>query len=138
MYTAHMTDAQESPGGPAYNTEELVDRLRAKRRSQELSLRDVADQTGVSVPTISRVLRGHVPERENLLRLARWVGLRIDPVTARHERNRRVHGPDVDTLQAVELHLRADRNLSGDDADALADLFKIAYDRLRIRSGDGS
>jgi hypothetical protein len=50
-----------------------------------------------------------------------------------------IHPPTVDTIEAVELHLRADKNLSGEDAEALANLFRIAYDRFRIpRAGDGS
>jgi transcriptional regulator with XRE-family HTH domain len=117
--------------------QELGRQVAAKRRSRHLTLRQVAEQTGVSIPTLSRVERGdHLPELENLLRLARWVGLRLDPATQRRIRNRVVHRPDADTVEAVELHLRADRNLSGEDADALTNLFRIAYERLRVR-GDG-
>ena len=100
--------------------------------------RQVSEQTGVSVPTVSRVLRGHVPERENLLRLANWVDMPIGAATTTRTRNHLVHAPDVGTVQAVELHLRADKDLKGEDADALADLFRIAYERLRARDEDRS
>jgi transcriptional regulator with XRE-family HTH domain len=116
----------------------LQERLVAKRRDERLSLRQVADATGVSVPTVSRVLRGHLPERENLLRLARWVDMPIGETTATRNRNHLVHAAEVSTVQAVELHLRADKDLNGEDAEALADLFKIAYERLRIRDRDRS
>src|SRR5205809_5100723 len=89
---------------------ELGDRVRAKRRSKKLSLREAAEELGVSAPTISRVERGHLPERESLLRLARWAGVRIDPVlheTARRLRNTVVHSPDASTVEAIDLHLRA-------------------------------
>ena len=49
---------------------------------------------------------------------------------ARHARNAAVHGPDASTLEAVELHLRADKNLSRDDAEALSEMFRLAYDAL--------
>jgi transcriptional regulator with XRE-family HTH domain len=115
---------------------ELAKRVRAKRRSKKLSIREAAEVVGVSAPTISRVERGHVPERETLLRLARWAGVRIDPVlheNARRVRNIVVHGPDASTLEAVELHLRADKNLSRDDAEALSEMFRLAYDALSAK-----
>jgi len=112
---------------------ELGDRVRAKRRSKKLSIREAAEEVGVSAPTISRVERGHLPERENLLRLARWAGVRIDPVlhdNARQARNALVHRPDASTVEAVELHLRADKNLSRGDAETLSEMFRLAYDAL--------
>jgi len=115
---------------------DLGDRVRAKRRSKKLSIREAAEEAGVSAPTISRVERGHLPERENLLRLARWAGVRIDPVlheNARRVRNADVHRPDASTVEAVELHLRADKNLSRDAAEALTEMFRLAYDALSTR-----
>ena len=39
----------------------------------------------------------------------------------------------------LELHLRADKDLTGENAEELADLFRIAYERFRIpREGDGA
>lgn len=114
---------------------ELGDRLRARRRGEGLSIREVAAQIGVSAPTLSRVERGqHLPERQNLLRIARWAGVRIDPALhpddARRRRNQIVHAPDASTLEAVEMHLRADKNLSRDDAEALSELFRVAYEAV--------
>ena len=111
---------------------ELGDRLRARRHSEGLSIREVAQQIGVSAPTLSRVERGqHLPERRNLLRIARWAGVRIDPALhpddARQLRNQVVHSPDASTIEAVKMHLRADKNLDRDDAAALSELFRIAY-----------
>lgn len=128
----------ERPDGPQppemlIDPVELGDRVRAKRRSKKLSIREAAEEIRVSAPTISRVERGHLPERENLLRLARWAGVRIDPVlhdSARRVRNVVVHSPDASTVEAVELHLRADKNLSRDDAEALSEMFRLAYDAL--------
>lgn len=115
---------------------ELGDRVRAKRRSMKFSIREAAEDVGVSAPTISRVERGHLPERENLLRLARWAGVRIDPVlhdSARRARNAAVHAPDAPTVEAVELHLRADKNLSRGDAETLSEMFRLAYDALSAK-----
>jgi transcriptional regulator with XRE-family HTH domain len=116
---------------------ELGDRIRAKRRSKGLSIRQAAAETGVSAPTLSRVERGaHLPERENLLKLARWAGIRIDPDvhTGTRARNRAVHDPGASTLEAVELHLRADKNLGRADADALTEMFRVAYEHLASKT----
>jgi transcriptional regulator with XRE-family HTH domain len=115
----------------------LGDRVRAKRRSRNLTIREAASEIGVSAPTLSRVERGtHLPDPRNLLRLARWAGVRIDPVLhtdSRRLRNAVIHDPGASTTEAVELHLRADKNLSRDDADALAEMFRLAYQALSGR-----
>src|SRR3954470_1152066 len=113
----------------------LGDRVRARRRSEGLSIRELAEQIGVSAPTLSRIERGHhLPERRNLLRIARWAGVRLDPVLhpddARPHHNQPVHSPDASTVEAVEMHLRADKNLSRDDAEALSELFRLAYETV--------
>jgi transcriptional regulator with XRE-family HTH domain len=119
---------------------ELADRVRARRRGKGLSLREAALEAKVSAPTLSRVERGHVPERDTLLRLARWAGVRLDPALhegARRARNAAVHNPDVSTLEAVELHLRADKNLNRDDAEALSEMFRVAYGALVQKQARG-
>lgn len=134
-YAVVVGDRMEEPGAPLMDPADLARRVVAKRRADGLTLREAAAEIGVSVPTLSRVERGdHSPDRENLLRLARWVGLRIDPmVHPRQSRNTLVHGQTASTLEAVELHLRADRNLADADAEVLTELFKIAYERLATR-----
>jgi hypothetical protein len=73
-----------------------------------------------------------------MLRLARWAGVRIDPVLHRdasRARNLVVHHAGESTVEAVELHLRADKNLSRDDAEALSEMFRVAYDALSAKRG---
>jgi transcriptional regulator with XRE-family HTH domain len=114
---------------------ELGDRLRAKRRSERLSIRQAADVTGVSAPTLSRVERGHLPDTENLLRLARWAGLAINTTPGtRGRRHDAVHAASASTLEAIELHLRADKDLSRADAEALTEMFRVAYEHLADKS----
>lgn len=111
----------------------LAARVRAKRESEGLSLRAAAKLLGMSAATISRVESGeHLPERDHLLRLARWVGVALDE-TSRRRRNRDVHGPSASTMEAVELHLRADKELDAPDAEMLVDLMRTAYTRLSQR-----
>jgi len=115
--------------------------VRKKRDRDGLTLRDVADQTGLKVPTISRVERGDAQDLEGstLLTLCTWVGANPDnfkqdaalPAPPAGKAKIRHNTPDV-----VELYLRADKNLNKKTASALSTLFRTAYETMsdRIRT----
>src|SRR3954471_122471 len=103
----------------------LGERLRKVRKEREMTLEDVSKATGVSIPTLSRVERGDAKGLlgETLITLSNWMG-----TSARLWRK----ADAVDsTPDVVELHLRADKNLDRKTADALAQLFRAAYDQLK-------
>ncbi len=133
MVMADRTDNGVEPPDTIIDPVEFGDRVRAKRRSKGLSIRQAAAETGVSAPTLSRVEGGaHLPDRQNLLKLARWAGIPIDPGVHAgvRARNRAIHDPGASPIEAVELHLRADKNLEREDADALTEMFRVAYEHL--------
>jgi len=113
--------------------EHLVARVKARRRSLGLSLRDAADAIGVSAATLSRIESGgRLPGRETLLRIAHWLGVRLDlsgPPRAGHRG--RASAPALSTVEAVELHIRADRDLAPAEAEALTEIFRIVYERFK-------
>lgn len=115
------------------NVVELGRRVRAKREAEKLSLREAAKQLRMSAATVSRVESGkHLPDRDRFFRLAEWAGLPLGAGTGT-TRNRQVHRDDAGTVEAVELHLRADKDLEPEDADFLVGLMKAAYDRVSQR-----
>jgi transcriptional regulator with XRE-family HTH domain len=119
-------DRRWSPIG----AEELAARLAARRRELGMSLRAAAAEVGVSAATLSRVESGdYLPERDNLFRLLDWLGL------AGRQPPAEPHAPGAGTMEAIELHLRADTDLSAADADAIAQMVRLAYERLRRRDG---
>ena len=121
-----------TPTHPAVDVQELASRVRAKRDAENLSLRSASKQLGMSAATLSRAENGtHVPEGENLVKLARWVGMPLDLPRRRVRAD--VHGPGASTMEAVELHLRADKELTVEDAEMLVDLMRTAYERLSKR-----
>jgi transcriptional regulator with XRE-family HTH domain len=134
LHSGTMSDHTQVPGAPAgVDRAVLAARVRAKRESEKLSLRAAAKLLGMSAATISRVESGeHLPERDHLLQLSRWAGVRLDE-DVRRRRNQDVHGPSASTMEAVELHLRADKNLDTDDAEMLVGLMRTAYTRLSQR-----
>jgi transcriptional regulator with XRE-family HTH domain len=123
-----MMCAMEQPAGwTPIDAAELAARLSAHRRERRLSLRAAAAEIGVSAATLSRVEGGdYLPERDNLFRLLDWLGLAGGPAPQAEP-----HPPGAGTMEAIELHLRADKDLSPADADALAQMVRLAYDRLR-------
>src|SRR5881398_2223651 len=115
------------------NTLELGSAVRRRREQQGLSLRDVADVTGVSASTLSRIENGTgKPDADNIARLALWLDMPIERVMHHGQRSASdpkpvVYYPHESTPEIVEAHLRADKHLSPQTAKALSELFRVAY-----------
>jgi transcriptional regulator with XRE-family HTH domain len=128
-----MSESTSLTSTPAVDATQLAARVRAKREAEGLSLRAAGKRLGMSAATISRVESGeHLPERDHLLRLAEWAGMPLG-AAGRRRRNQIVHGDDASTVEAVELHLRADKDLAPDDAEILVQLMRTAYAQMSKR-----
>ncbi len=125
------------------NTAELGRAVRRRREELSLSLRDVADETGVSPSTLSRIENGTgKPDADNIARLTAWLDMPMERVLAgRPEANETaavVYYPHESTPEIVEAHLRADRNLTPETASALSELFRVAYTQFSRTGQDKS
>jgi len=114
------------------NTEELGRAVRRRREELGLSLRDVAETTGVSASTLSRIENGTgKPDADNIARLTGWLDVPVERILGWREENEEakavIYYPHESTPEIVEAHLRADRNLSPETASALSELFRVAY-----------
>lgn len=115
------------------NTEELGRAVRRKREESGSSLRDVADVTGVSASTLSRIENGTgKPDADNIARLTNWLDVPMErimgsPLGEGEDARAVVYFPSESTPEIVEAHLRADRNLTSETASALSELFRVAY-----------
>lgn len=107
---------------PEPGISQLGEMLKAQRRRKRLSLRDLADETGVSFNTLSRVERGHVPDLRNLTRIAEWldvpVEMFIEPAGA------------ATTPEVIARHLSSDQRLSREAAGKIAEMVEEMYHRL--------
>src|SRR5882724_12347527 len=130
------------PKKSGVNTSELGGAVRRRREQQGLSLRDVADLTGVSASTLSRIENGTgKPDADNIARLTAWLDMPMERIlggrTGDAEESKPVvyfaHEP---TPEIVEAHLRADRNLTPETAAALSELFRVAYTQFSRSSPD--
>jgi transcriptional regulator with XRE-family HTH domain len=123
------------------NTAELGNAIRRRREQQGMSLRELADETGVSASTLSRIENGTgKPDADNIARLAAWLDMPIERVM--HHGNRAandpkpvVYYPHESTPEIVEAHLRADKHLSPQTAKALSELFRVAYAQFSESDG---
>lgn len=118
------------------NTQELGRAIRRRREELKLSLRDVADQTNVSASTLSRIENGTgKPDADNIARLTSWLDVPLQRILRggredSEETKAVIYFPHESTPEIVEAHLRADRNLTPETADALSELFRVAYSQF--------
>ncbi len=97
--------------------------LRTRRREQGLSLRDLATETGVSLNTLSRVERGHVPDLKNFRRIVDWLDVPADSFL--------LSNADLTaTPEVIARHLRSDRLLSPEAAVQIAKIVEEMYHEL--------
>lgn len=96
--------------------------LRARRREKRLSLRDLHELTGVSVNTLSRVERGHVPDLKNFRLIVDWLELPAE---------RFLEGAgEASTPEVIARHLRADRRLPDAAVRQIVEMVEEMYHKL--------
>jgi len=112
---------------------ELGHYIKRKRETERLSRRAVARQTQVSASTIARIEAGKgIPDTPTLARIARWLNIPFERVVTGGDSMQaaRFFIPRESVSDIVAAHLRADRNLTLQQARALEDMCRIAYDQL--------
>jgi transcriptional regulator with XRE-family HTH domain len=102
--------------------------LDGQRRAKKLTWRQVAEQSGVSTSTLTRMSQGKLPDVQGLAALSSWAGLDTDAYVRRHDSKARL---EPEPLAMISTYLRSDRNLSPESAVALEELLKATYERLR-------
>ena len=105
---------------------ELSRMIRTKRGP--LGLRKVAKDAGVSASTLSRVEQGKVPDLDSFIRICNWLEVSTDYFT----KNKNKGSEKEATRTIIFAHLRADRTLEPETAEALVKMIQIAYDAVKI------
>jgi transcriptional regulator with XRE-family HTH domain len=107
--------------------------IKAKRRENNAQpLRDAADEAKISAATLSRLERGlsaTLPDATTLNKLARWLEVPVSKLLQERDAPSRSAAPESTLPEYVEVHLRADKNLSPKTAKALAEMFKALYEQ---------
>jgi hypothetical protein len=107
------------------DVEALYAALDNKRKTHGTSWREIARQLDVSPSTFSRMAQGRRPDVDTFATLLRWLGMPAESfmrgmATASTE----------EPVAMVSSYLRSARNVSPEDAEALEDIFRAAYNRL--------
>ena len=100
--------------------------LDATRQARNKTWRQVAKESGVAASTLTRMAQGKRPDVDSLAALAAWSGLSTND----YVRNRNGQTA-AEPLAMISTYLRSDVNLSAEAADALDELIKATYNRLR-------
>lgn len=104
------------------DVETLVAALDTERQEQGMSWRQVADATGVSASTLTRMQQGKRPDVDTFAALVQWLGIPADEFLLAPEGDRKSNRP---SSRASTL-LRAKKELSAGAADALMELLRAA------------
>jgi transcriptional regulator with XRE-family HTH domain len=115
---AHLTDI----GVSELDIAELAAMLRQRRGS--LSLRQAAEEAGVSFSTFSRVESGSQPDLASFSRLCTW--LRVPPTRFFRSGSER----EIDALDTAISHLHSDPRLNDDAKRSIANVLRDMYAAL--------
>ena len=101
--------------------------LDGARQARGLTWKKVADESGVSASTLTRIAQGKRPDIDSLAALSAWSGLDVDNFVKGRESSRE----EPERLAMISTYLRTDPHLNEEAATALDELVKAVYKRLR-------
>lgn len=99
--------------------------LNATRLSRQSTWKDVAEKAKISASTLTRIGQGKRPDVDGLAALLQWSGLKAEDFIIDGDTT------EAEPLARVTALLRADRNLSPENAKVLEDIVVATYFRLR-------
>lgn len=101
------------------DTKKFSEMIKSKRGKQ--GLRALANEIGVSASTLSRIEQGNLPDIDTYITLCEWLSVSTDFFVAKD------HAQNEVTSANVIAHLRADKSLRPETAEALIQMINIAY-----------
>lgn len=104
--------------------------LDGERQARQLTWRKVANESGVSASTLTRIAQGKRPDVDSLAALSAWSGLEVDTFVKGKSVKK-----EAEPLAMISSYLRSDPQLNEDAAAALDELVKVAYKRMRKGPG---
>ena len=110
----------------SFDSKGFYEALDATRRSRSLNWKQVAAQSGVSASTLTRMAQGRRPDVDGLAALASWSALMADDFVRSETRQ-----SDPEPLAMISTYLKSDPHLTAEAADAIDQLVKATYERMR-------
>lgn len=106
--------------GKTLDIEKFSNSVKSKRGKLKLGLRVLANDIGISASTLSRIEQGKLPDIDTYIKLCDWLEVPTEYFTVTVDRT-------DDIKSEVIAHLRADKNLPSETAEALIQMINIAY-----------
>ena len=117
--------------------DQLADYIQWKMDEEDLSIRTAAHHSKVSPSTLSRILQKGKkrprPDVDTLTKLIRWVDIPIEKIIETQADQKSEKKTTKNTIEEIQVHLRADKNLSPEAAQAIAHIVKVAYAQFARR-----
>lgn len=107
--------------------QELARMIRTKRGKRGLRAvaEEIEQEVGeVSASTLSRVEQGKIPDLDTFIKLCKWLGVSADHFT-KEGQPKEESAPEI-----ITAHLRADRTLDPQTAEALVTMIEMAYNAV--------
>lgn len=110
------------------DVEALYAALDQKRQQESLTWRKLAKAMEISPSTFTRMAQGRHPDVETFVALCSWLGVPAESFA----RNGAESADEEDnTLAVISTNLRASRKLSPRSAEAIEEIVRAAYQRLK-------
>ena len=105
--------------------------LESERRSRRLTWKDVAEQSGVSASTLTRLSQGRQPDVNSLAALTTWLGMSADHFMRAETIDQFGAASPLAQISSI---IHRDPHLNREGAVALEELIRATYARLRTDS----
>lgn len=112
----------------SFDCERFYSALDTHRISRTLTWKKIAEESGVSASTLTRMAQGRRPDVDSLAALMRWSGESADSFFVLPDA---VTQPAADTLANVAAQFRADPLLSPQAKKAIETTLKVLYQQFR-------
>lgn len=108
-----------------FDSEAFYEALNSHRIAKRLTWKDVAEETGISASTLTRMAQGKRPDVDGLAALVRWSGLQLDDFIDRPG------DAKTEPLAQITAILRGDSRLSAAGKKTLEGVLRATYEGLR-------
>ncbi len=113
-----------------FDSDGFFDALQSTMLARGKNWKQVSQETSVGASTLTRMGQGRLPDSPSLATLAAWSGLNPADFVDGNKRNQK-----PETLAEISRALRADDNLSDEEARALNEIIRTAYKRFAGKTG---
>ena len=107
-----------------FENEAFCAALNSQRLAKLMTWKQVAEESGVSASTLTRLTQGKRPDVDGLAALLKWSGLKAEDFLGPGQGNR------AETLAQMTALLRADPKLNEPSKLALEVVLRATYERL--------